>query len=113
MSIKQGAIYLVNFNPSKGTEAGKIRPALVIQTNLLNQLKHPSTLIMPLTTMLSSQQNVLRFHIAKRDRLKQASDIMLDQIRAIDNQRICSESLTELTDLEWQQVKSAALKLIF
>lgn len=113
MTIKQGAIYLVNFNPSKGTEAGKIRPALVIQNNLLNQLEHPSTLVMPLTTVLSSTQNVLRFRIANRDKLNQDSDLLLDQIRAIDNRRFCSDKLTELTELEWLQVKEATLKLMF
>ncbi|MFY9178232.1 MAG: type II toxin-antitoxin system PemK/MazF family toxin [Venatoribacter sp.] len=113
MVIKQGAIYLVNFNPSKGTEAGKVRSALVVQTDLLNQLEHPSTLVMPLTTVLSSVQNVLRFRINKRDKLEQNSDLMLEQIRAIDNQRFCSDVLTELTQNEWRQVKAAALKLMF
>lgn len=36
MGFKRGAVHLVNFNPSKGTEAGKIRPALILQTNELN-----------------------------------------------------------------------------
>nr|HAD52490.1 type II toxin-antitoxin system PemK/MazF family toxin [Algoriphagus sp.] len=46
----QYEIWLVNLNPSKGTEPGKIRPAVIIQTNLLNQVMHPSTLICPITS---------------------------------------------------------------
>ncbi len=38
MGFKRGDIYLVNFNPSKGTEAGKIRPALILQCDDLNDI---------------------------------------------------------------------------
>ena len=30
MGFKRGDVHLVNFNPSKGTEAGKVRPALIV-----------------------------------------------------------------------------------
>lgn len=109
--IKQGGIYLVNFNPSKGTEAGKIRPALVVQTDLLTRANHPSTMVMPLTTQLSSRGNVLRFHISSREQLMQDSDAMLDQVRAIDNRRFCSEAIAQLTQDEWQQIKQMLCRL--
>lgn len=109
--IKQGGIYLVNFNPSKGTEAGKIRPALVVQTDLLARANHPSTMVMPLTTQLSSRGNVLRFHISCREQLVQDSDAMLDQVRAIDNCRFCSEAIAQLTQDEWQQIKQMFCRL--
>jgi mRNA interferase MazF len=109
--IKQGGIYLINFNPSKGTEAGKVRPALVIQTDLLNQLDHPSTMVMPLTTQLSSLGNVLRFHISSREQLLQNSDAMIDQIRAIDNRRFCSDAIAQLTHDEWQHIKQMLCRL--
>jgi mRNA interferase MazF len=110
--IKQGSIYLVNFNPSKGTEAGKVRPALVIQSYLLNQLDHPSTMVMPLTTQLSSRTNVLRFHISSREQLLQHSDVMLDQIRTIDNRRFCSAAIAQITQDEWQQIKQMLCRLL-
>ena len=110
--IKQGSIYLVNFNPSKGSEAGKVRPALVIQSDLLNQLDHPSTMVMPLTTHLSSCTNVLRFHISSREQLLQHSDAMLDQIRTIDNRRFCSSAIAQITQDEWQQIKQMLCRLL-
>jgi len=45
MLINQFEIWLADLNPNIGTEAGKTRPVLVIQTNLLNQIEHPSTII--------------------------------------------------------------------
>ncbi|WP_373399519.1 type II toxin-antitoxin system PemK/MazF family toxin [Algoriphagus halophilus] len=85
---EQFDIWLVNLNPSKGTEPGKIRPAIVIQTNLLNHMDHPSTLICPITSQLSEEENVLRVRVeGKETGLNQESEILVDQIRALDNRR--------------------------
>lgn len=84
----QFEIWLVNLNPSRGTEPGKIRPAVVIQTNLLNQLDHPSTLICPITSQLSSEENILRVRVGETGTgLEQDSEVLVDQIRALDNRR--------------------------
>lgn len=85
---EQFDIWLVNLNPARGTEPGKIRPAVVIQTNLLNQLDHPSTLICPITSHLSAEENILRVRLdGKGTGLEQSSEILVDQIRALDNRR--------------------------
>jgi len=111
MIFKRGAIYLANFNPSKGTEAGKIRPCVVMQSDLLNEADHPSTTVLPLTTQLIDDAAPLRFRIKSRDKLKADSDIMLDQTRTIDNKRINNDILTSLSNEEiikvemlWQTV---------
>ena len=99
-AFKRGQVYLVNFNPSKGSEAGKIRPALLIQTDDLNDIAHHSTIVLPLTTAISDNAWPLRYRIKARDRLNKDSDIMLDQPRAVDNRRITSEKLTQLNERE-------------
>lgn len=105
MTYKRGGIYLANFNPSKGTEAGKIRPCLVMQSDLLNEANHPSTTVLPLTTQLIDDAAPLRFRIKSRDKLKVDSDIMLDQTRTIDNKRIKSDILTLLSNAELIEVE--------
>jgi mRNA interferase MazF len=40
MRIKQFEIWIADLNPRMGTETGKIRPVIVIQTDLLNK-EHP------------------------------------------------------------------------
>jgi mRNA interferase MazF len=80
-------IWLADLNPKFGTEPGKKRPVVVVQTDLLNQT-HPSTLICPLTTKVIKGAAILRVHLKKGEaNLKQASDILVDQVRAIDNRR--------------------------
>ena len=89
MSIKQYEIWLADLNPQIGTEAGKTRPVLIIQTNLLNQIPHPSTIVCPITTNVKKDSDILRVHIKKGEaNLLQDCDVMIDQIRAIDNKRL-------------------------
>ncbi len=89
MLIKQYEIWVADLNPQKGTEPGKTRPVLVIQTNLLNKIPHPSTIICPITTNVEKDAEVLRVHLLKgMANLKEDCDILIDQIRAIDNTRL-------------------------
>lgn len=87
MKIKKFHIYLADLNPRFGAEPGKVRPVVVIQTDLLNDV-HLSTIICPITTKVIKKSSVLRVHLSKKEAgLKQDSDILVDQIRAIDNRR--------------------------
>ena len=89
MLIKQYEIWVADLNPQKGTEPGKTRPVLVIQTNLLNKIPHPSTIICPITSNVEKDAEVLRVHLLKgMANLKEDCDILIDQIRAIDNTRL-------------------------
>ncbi len=89
MSIKQYEIWTADLNPQIGTEPGKTRPVLIIQTNLLNQIPHPSTIICPITTNVKKDSEILRVHLKKGEaHLHTNCDIMIDQIRAIDNKRL-------------------------
>jgi mRNA interferase MazF len=88
--IKQFDIWIADLEPQRGTETGKIRPVLIVQTNLLKE--HPSTVICPITTNVVAESDILRVHIKKGvANLKSDSDLMIDQIRAIDNRRLTSK----------------------
>src|SRR3989338_5657578 len=88
MEIKKWRVYVAKLDPRMGTEPGKIRPVVVVQTDLLNGA-HPSTIICPLTTHLVKEARLLRIHLPKKEsHLERDSDILVDQIRAIDNRRI-------------------------
>ncbi len=42
MEIKRGHVYIVDFNPRVRTKPGKLRPAVVLQSNLVNEAGYPS-----------------------------------------------------------------------
>ena len=81
-------MYAANLSPRRCTEPGKVRPVLVIQTDLLNAIGHPSTWVVPCTTKLVGE-SLLRVALP-RGIAGNTSDceVMIDQCRAIDNQRI-------------------------
>ncbi len=89
MSIERGWFYLADLNPRQGTEPGKTRPVLVVQTDLLNAVNHPSSIIIPVTTNIQDNAEPLRVHISSGSQgFHKDLDLMIDQIRAIDNRRL-------------------------
>ena len=105
MHIQQYDLWLADLNPQFGTEPVKIRPVVVVQTDLLNTT-HPSTLICPITTNVQPKATVLRVHLKKGESNVQTDcDIMVDQLRAIDNKRfirktgkLTAQKVTKLTE---------------
>jgi mRNA interferase MazF len=95
--FQKGEIYLAKLNPKKRNEVGKKRAVLIYQTNLLNECEHPTTIILPISIVLIDDTYPLRYRITKQDNLEKTSDILCDQIRALDNQRIVDGLLTKLT----------------
>ncbi|MEO8110859.1 MAG: type II toxin-antitoxin system PemK/MazF family toxin [Ginsengibacter sp.] len=85
MNYKQFDIWLADLNPTIGTEPGKTRPVVIIQTDLLNEM-HLSTIICPVTTNVKPEAEILRVHL-KKAQLPKLSDVLVDQPRAIDNKR--------------------------
>ena len=95
--FKKGEIYLARLNPKKGNEVGKLRPVLIYQTDLLNDVAHPTTTILPLSTHLIDDAYPLRYRVMQKENLQKDSDILCDQIRTIDNDRILIDKLTTLS----------------
>ena len=85
--VRRGSLYLADLSLRRGSEPGKVRPVMVIQTDLLNEVSHPSTWVLPCTTRLSGQ-SMLRVLLPRGiARNRQECEIMIDQSRAIDNAR--------------------------
>jgi mRNA interferase MazF len=103
MKIKQYDIWLADLNPSRGTEPGKTRPVVIVQTDLLNET-HLSTIICPITTNVKKEIELLRVHLRK-GQLDKLSDILVDQVRAIDNKRLVKK-LGQLTKEQKNSLKA-------
>lgn len=90
MNIRKFNVYTADLNPRFGTEPGKVRPVVVVQTDLLNgQLA--STAVCPITTNVIPETKWLRIHLRMGEAgLKRDSDILVDQVRAVDNRRFTS-----------------------
>ena len=88
MRARRGVLYLADLSPRAGTEPAKVGPALLVQTDLLNQVGHPSTWVLPCTTRLTGE-NLLRVVLPRGIAgNREECEVMVDQSRAIDNRRL-------------------------
>src|SRR5277367_4038844 len=87
-SPRRGELWAADLNPRRGSEPGKVRPVVVVQSHLLNETDHASTWILPCTTRLSGE-NILRVELPKNMAGNaRACEVMIDQSRAIDGRRL-------------------------
>ena len=110
--LEHGAVWLADLNPRRGTEPGKTRPVLIIQNQALLDAGHPSTLVIPLTTRLIEDAAPLRLRLSARDRLDRDSDLLIDQLHAINNQRLVAGPLTLLDKEEMSRIYPAILEVM-
>ena len=101
-------LYIVDLEPRVGTKPGKQRPCLAIQPTEFSEAGLPSTVILPLTTRVISEDAFpLRVRLARGTcGLGADSDILVDQILAWDNSLFRKE-LGMLPDALVEKVKAA------
>ena len=85
---KRGEIYLVNFDPTVGSEIQKTRPALILQNDISNQ-HSPITIVAALTSQFDVELYPTEVLINPPEGgLSYASVVLLNQIRSIDRKRL-------------------------
>ena len=109
---RRGEIWLANLNPRRGSEPGKSRPVLIVQAQALTDAGHPSTVVIPLTTNLIEDAAPLRLRVRANQRLRRDSDLLVDQLRAIDNRRLTTGPLTRLSRDQMERVNDAVREVL-
>ncbi|MEG3894811.1 MULTISPECIES: type II toxin-antitoxin system PemK/MazF family toxin [unclassified Microcoleus] len=82
MVIKRFDVFLVNLDPTVGSEIQKTRPCLVISPDEMNQ-GIATVIIAPMTTKGQSYPSRIVCHFQGKD-----GQIVLDQIRTVDKNRL-------------------------
>lgn len=116
--LQRGQVWDADFEPqTHKAESGKRgRPALIVQTNILNGAGHATTIVIPGTTQVYRDARgdgfPLRVSVGKIGPQKRDTDLLVDQIRTISNQRLMGDKpLAELTRAHMKRVEDA-LKLL-
>jgi mRNA interferase MazF len=71
-----------------------------------------NTLIVPLTTNLIDDAEPLRIRATVFGRLRTDSDLLIDQLRAIDNRRLTGRSLGRLRPEQLRAVRAAIAEIL-
>ena len=109
MNIKRGEVHLVDFGKKYQSELGKIRPALILQSDYVNDnldiAVFKSVLVVPLTTDLKGGR--FRFRLNTRDKLEKESELIINWMCSVDLKRVKSaKPLTQLTQNELIELKT-------
>lgn len=114
VQVQRGQLWEVDFEPqTHKEEPGKRgRPALVIQTNILNAAGHATTIVIPGTTQVYRDAQgdgyPLRISLGKIGKLKDDTDLLIDQIRTISNRRLMGNTpISELSRAHMKRVEEA------
>jgi mRNA interferase MazF len=110
MELTRGDICLVNFNPAKGGEVGKLRPAIVMSSKEENSILD-TVIVIPLSTVIEADALPYRVTISKRDKLKQKSDACIYEIRALSKTRV-KEKLSVLSNEEIIIIQNALCEIL-
>ncbi|MBM3749341.1 MAG: type II toxin-antitoxin system PemK/MazF family toxin [Acidobacteria bacterium] len=109
---ERGEIWIADLKPTHGTGPGKTRPVLIVQAQALLDAGHPSTLIVPLTTQLVEDAAPLRVRVPAGGRLRRDSDLLIDQLRAIDNRRLVEGPVTRIPGAVLERVDDALREVL-
>jgi len=110
MELTRGDIVLVNFNPAKGGEMGKLRPAIVMSDKEDNEILD-TVIVIPLSTVIEKNALPYRFFISSRDTLKKDSDACIYEIRALSKTRV-KEKLSQLNNTELKIIQDSLCDII-
>lgn len=105
--IRRGEVWIANLNPPRGEEIAKIRPVLVIQADELTAMGTPLVVILPLTTQVRASFQKWRITLPARDRLLKDCQVVVDQPRALDRERLGDGPLAVLTAEEMAAVEKS------
>lgn len=89
--IQRGAIYYARLSPVIGSEQGGFRPVVIVQNDVVN-LHSPTVIVAPITAQM--QKHRLPTHVPIKQNvkgIKRDSQILLEQIRTIDKQRLADQ----------------------
>jgi len=90
IDLKRGEIYWVDWGKGKGSEQSGIRPALIIQNDIGNEVS-PNTIIASLTTAPNKPYPFLVIFTAKESGLDKGGAVDLASIMTVSKNRLCEK----------------------
>ena len=82
MVVRRFDVFLINLDPTVGSEIQKARPCLVLSPDVMNR-RINTVIIAPMTTTIRDYPTRVNLHFQGKD-----GQIVLDQIRTVDKRRL-------------------------
>ena len=98
---KRGEIVLVNLNPQRNNEAGKVRPCIIVSDSDVNEILDLITII-PCTTNLLGE-GLFRVYLHTRKGLDKDCEVMIEQMGGVSKKRVM-ERISSCNKSEMQKI---------
>lgn len=104
--MKRGEIWWVDFEPTRGSEIKKRRPALIVTDNALNRIRR-TVVVIPLSSSPNPQPPI----VVSVPSAGVNSVAVCDQIRAVDKTRL-SEKIGMLKESEMRTIEKSLAQIL-
>ncbi len=101
--MKQQEIWYANLNPIKGHEQSGIRPVVIVSGNNLNDHSNLK-IVCPLTSSIKDYTGTLLLKKDRINKLTKDSEVLVFQIRAIDESRLIN-MIGTITDQQMKRIR--------
>ncbi|WP_341758253.1 type II toxin-antitoxin system PemK/MazF family toxin [Candidatus Tisiphia endosymbiont of Ditula angustiorana] len=106
--LTQGGIYLARLDPAKKSEIGKIRPIIILNSQIILNASPPIIFVCPLSSKSQTEFSKLHFELEVRDNLQVKSYALVEHCRSITVNRVIYPRLAQTT---YNELNSILYKL--
>jgi len=101
--VSSGEIWLIDFNPSAGSEQSGRRPAVVISGNAMNN-NYNLSIVTPLTTSIKNMPGSVQLTPNETNNLNKNSEVLIIHVKSVSHHRFRKKigviSLSELSKIK-------------
>jgi mRNA interferase MazF len=110
--ITRGGVYLARLDPAKAAEVGKIRPVVILNSQIILDHMPPTIFICPLSSQSLPEFKSLHVKLSARDNLQVISYALSEHCRSISTRRIIFPRLAQLTPVELMSILKRLQRLV-
>lgn len=106
MEVQRGDVVVVQLDPTRGSEQGKTRPAVVVQNDVGNQYS-PTTIVAPMT---SSYEKVYPVNVelpADEEDVDRDTVVLLNQLRVVSIEHRIVDVVGRVSEARMEEVDEA------
>ena len=98
--LTRGGIYLAKLNPSKESEIGKVRPVIILNSQIILNVEPPIVFICPLSSKSHEAFADLHVKISAGDGLNNDSFALVEHCRSISISRLNYPRISQISAVE-------------
>jgi len=111
-TLTRGGIYLARLDPAKGEEIGKIRPIIILNSQVILNDIPPIIFICPLSSQSQPEFRHLHIELEVRDNLKVTSYALVEHCRSITINRVIHPRIAQTSSIELNTILHKLRRLV-